>query len=188
MREMIERVDKDYPLDLVISNAGIVGNDSKLSLEENTRRVIDVNINGMLNTLFPSIERMKTRGKGQICVISSASSFGAFSFGIYGCTKSFEYNYSLNLRNSLAKNGINVSVSLPGWVDTDMAASAPISKFQMVSVKEAVNCIKKGLERDEPIISFPSLFTSMVFAVGMATPYALLSEILQSFYSTGKKK
>lgn len=187
MREMIERIDKDYPLDLVISNAGVTGNDSKLNVEENTRKVVDVNLIGMFNTLFPSIERMKTRGKGQVCIISSASSYASYAMGTYGCTKAFELNYGLNMRNTLLKSNILVNMALPGWVDTDMANSVSVSKWQMVSVKDAVSAIKKGLERDEPIISFPSLFTSLVYAVGSAVPYGLFSEIMQSFYGTKKK-
>jgi len=188
MREMIERIDKEYPLDLVIANAGVTGGDSKLTLEENTRKCIDVNINGVLNTLFPSVEGMKTRGKGQICIISSASSYGAWSFGTYGCTKSFELNYGLNLRSILSKSSINVSVATPGWIDTEMAKSTNISKFQMVSVSDAVHYIRKGLERDEPVISFPSFFASLVFAVGTGTPFGLLGEILLSLTKKKKKK
>src|SRR5690606_29389831 len=69
------------PIDLVIANAGISGGtdggngmfDGEST--EQSRRIFDVNLTGVLNTIHPLLPLMEKRGKGQIAIISSLASF-----------------------------------------------------------------------------------------------------------------
>jgi short-subunit dehydrogenase len=182
MRSCIETMDSKHGgLDLVIANAGVSGTSKTMSTEESTLNAVEINILGVLHTMFPVVDVMKKRKSGQIAIISSLSSFAAHSFGTYACTKSFEYNYGLNQRRSLLKHGIHVNVVCPGWIDTDMTKSITFPKPQMISAQQAVDYTVQGLERDEEIIAFPSMIGALLFAVVHATPYGIFMEFAKRF-------
>ena len=69
MRSWIEEVDEECPLDLVIANAGIA-TPMDVSIDERMRRVFDVNVQGVFNTVHPALERMRKRGRGKIAIMS----------------------------------------------------------------------------------------------------------------------
>jgi len=130
MREAVCEADDEYPLDLVIANAGVAGttlfqkNDNILS--DVSSMVTSVNVLGVCNTLSPALERMRTRQYGQLVITSSylgvlgwsgdPLTFSYVSSKIWACT------YGAALRSILQRENIGVSVLCPGAIKTEMLA------------------------------------------------------------------
>ena len=72
----IETVDQQEPLDLVIANAGTsAGTGDGAESAAQARRILSVNVDGVLNTVSPVLPRMVARGRGQIALMSSLAAF-----------------------------------------------------------------------------------------------------------------
>jgi len=160
MRAWMERIDDDHPLDLVIANAGISGG----GLDENaTRDIFAVNMAGVLNTIFPVIDRMVQRGRGQIALMSSLSGFiGMPGAPAYSASKVMVKAYGEALRGRLRHYGIGVSVICPGFTKTRLTAG---NKFKMPLLMEAdtaARIIIRGLRRNKITIAFPLPIASVV--------------------------
>lgn len=176
MRHWIESADDTAPLDLVIANAG-VGEPGPES-EEVARRIFAVNLDGVLNTCLPTIERMRARGTGQFAIMSSLAGYrGLADAPAYCASKAAVKSLGEGWRGALSGRGIRVSVICPGFVETRMTAQ---NKFRMpflMSAERAAEIIARGLAADRPRISFP---LPMVLAVWFlaALPQRLSDPIL----------
>jgi len=115
MKTAIEEADKIQELDLIIANAG-------MDDFHRPNLVVDVNCNGLINTVLPAYELMKKRKKGHICLLGSVSSFfgGWKQEDCYGATKMFVLGYGRALRARFQKYKIGVTVVCPGLIITDM--------------------------------------------------------------------
>ncbi|HKX11126.1 MAG TPA: SDR family NAD(P)-dependent oxidoreductase [Stellaceae bacterium] len=157
MREWILAADADAPLDLVIANAGI-GADEGFSRGSETlaRPVFEVNVDGVLNTVYPAMERMVERGRGQIAFMSSLAGYRGFPDApAYSASKAAVKALAEAWRGALASRGIRVSVICPGFIETPMTAR---NKFRMpflITADRAAGIIARGLDRNQARISFP---------------------------------
>ena len=157
MANWIARIDRYFPIDLIIANAGIsTGMDIKVSEEEQIRDIFSVNIVGTLNTILPIIGPMRLRQKGQIALLSSLAGFrGMPSAPAYCASKAAIRSYGEGLRGRLSGDGINVSVICPGFVESRITAANDFKMPFMISASKASRLIKKGLEKNYPRIAFP---------------------------------
>ncbi len=157
MRQWIERADAQAPLDLVIANAGISGGTSGGGeADAQARRIFDINVTGVLNTVLPAIPGMRGRGAGQIAIMSSAASFRGFPGApAYSASKAAVRAYGEALRGSLRPDGIKVSVICPGFVRSRITR---VNKFRMpllMDADRAARIIRRGLAADKGRIAFP---------------------------------
>lgn len=159
VKEWIEKIDKQYTIDLLIANAGISGGTSKGNEEEKQiYDIFDTNIYGVLNAITPVIPIMKQQKFGQIAIISSMASFrGMPSAPSYSSTKACIRNYGEALYCDLKKYNINVSTVCPGFIKTPLTEKNNfIMPFKIDSERAAI-IIKNGLEKKKKIIIFPKL-------------------------------
>jgi len=116
----------------VVCNAGITRDGAFPMLsQDDWRRVIDVNLNGLYNVLHPVVMPMIRRRKpGRIVTISSVSglvgnrgqtNYSASKAGIIGATKA--------LAVELAKRKITVNCVAPGLIESEMTESLPMDKI-----------------------------------------------------------
>ena len=76
MAKALVSIDALMPIDVLIANAGIsFGPKSDVSEEEGARTTFRTNVDGMFNTIFPVLERMRSRQRGQIALMSSLATF-----------------------------------------------------------------------------------------------------------------
>lgn len=149
--------DAIYPLDLVIANAGISGGTGgRNESEEQSRSIMDINVVGVMNTLFAAVPLMQERRRGQIAIISSLASFRGFPGApAYCASKAAVRVYGESLRGSLANQNIEVNVVCPGFIKTPMT---DVNRFPMpflMPVDQAARLIRRGLERNQARIAFP---------------------------------
>lgn len=167
-KNWIAKIEENYELDLVIANAGIsAGTAGGPESFDQIKKIFSTNVDGVLNVTHPAIEKMKTRKKGQIALVSSLAGFrGLPSSPSYSASKSAVRVYGEALRGNLAGLGIAVNVICPGYIRTPMT---DVNDFPMPFLMEPAQCariVKDGLAKNKSRIAFPF---PLYFVVWLAT-------------------
>lgn len=157
MAAWIKECDAIRPLDLVIANAGIsAGTGGGGESAEQARAIFAVNVDGVMNTVFPAMDIMRGRRHGQIAIMASLAGYrGLPGAPSYCASKAAVKAWGEGLRGHLAPDGIRVSVICPGFVTTRMTA---VNKFRMpflMDADRAARIMVKGLARNRGRIAFP---------------------------------
>ncbi len=155
--EWVLSVDQQTPIDLVIANAGISsGTGQKTREAAQTNEIFSVNVTGTLNTVLPLIEQMKSRGHGQIALMSSMAAFrGLPTAPAYSASKAAIRSYGEGLRGRLAGDGIHVTVICPGFVRSRITDQNAFKMPFFMEADRAAQIILKGLAKNKPRIAFP---------------------------------
>ncbi|MCB1556236.1 MAG: SDR family NAD(P)-dependent oxidoreductase [Alphaproteobacteria bacterium] len=155
----ITQSDETRPLDLMIANAGIsggAGGTKAVEDPEQARRIFDVNLTGILNTIDPVLPRMLARGAGQIALMSSVAGFSGWPQAVaYSASKGAVRLYGEGLRGALASRGVRVNVICPGFVETPMTDVNPFVMPFLMPPDIAARIIARGLARNRGRIGFP---------------------------------
>jgi len=109
-----------------MANAGIAVAGSFLDTsEDDWRRVLDVNLWGVINTLRAFVPSLVRRGEGgHVVVTASAAGFLPLpSLPAYSTTKAAVLMLAQCLAGELARDGIGVSAICPGFVHTNITAT-----------------------------------------------------------------
>ena len=127
---------------------------------EAARRLVDVNLNGVLNCLPPVVAQMLAQKSGGVGVVSSVAGYGGLPTAlVYGATKAALINLAETLYLDLAPRGIGVHVINPGFVKTPLTDKNTFPMPALISADEAAREIISGLERGRFEIHFPRRFT-----------------------------
>lgn len=155
-------------IDLVVNNAGIsiTGDARDLSVAQ-WRRVIDVNLMGVVYGSDAAYKVMAAQGFGHIVNIASLAGLVPFPTNApYGATKHAVVGLSLALRAEGEDLGVRVSVVCPGFVASNIFNATEMVNvpreqlianipFNKVSVDVAALRILEGVERNRAMIVFP---------------------------------
>jgi short-subunit dehydrogenase len=157
MKSWIDEMDAQSPLDLVIANAGISSGSARDSEEEaQTRSIFSVNLEGVLNTIWPAIDAMRPRKTGQLAIVASIAGFrGLPGAPAYSASKAAVLNYGDALRGMLLVDGIHVSVICPGYVVSRMTDTNTFPMPFLMSADKAAGIIKRRLAKAKGRIVFP---------------------------------
>ncbi len=157
MEQWINQCDEMAPLDLVIANAGISAGPGKTGESaEITRKIFSVNVGGVLNTVLPALERMKTRQKGQIALLSSLAGYrGLPSAPAYSGSKNAVRAWGEALRGYVKAYGIEVNVVCPGFVISRITQKNKFPMPFLMPADQAALIIAKGLCQNKGRITFP---------------------------------
>jgi short-subunit dehydrogenase len=147
------------PLDLVIANAGISGgtggNPDGEPLAQ-VRKIFDVNLYGVLNTVKAVLPAMLQAGSGQIALMSSLASFSGWPGSpAYSASKGAVRLYGEALRGSLSHTNIQVSVLCPGFIRTPMTDVNDYTMPFMLSAERSAAIMAAGLAKNKARIAFP---------------------------------
>jgi len=172
MAEWILAADAQKPLDLVISLAGISkGTVRREETFEEIRSVLAINLEGLLNTIEPILPRFRERRRGQLAFTSSYAGFRGFPVApSYCATKAAIRVYGEGLRARLHREGVGVSVIIPGFVRTPMTDANPYFMPFRISAPRAAAIIKRGLARNKPRIRFPRPIPLVVHFLSLLPP------------------
>lgn len=113
-------------LDVLVNNAGIVARKrpEELSLEE-WNRVLTTNLTSAFLCAQAAYPHMRAAGGGKIINIGSMLSLFGTSFGAaYGASKGGIVQLTRSLAAAWGGENIQVNAILPGWIATEMGASA----------------------------------------------------------------
>lgn len=172
---LIEGAMAEYGrVDYMINNAGIaIGGDSRdLSIQQ-WRRVLDVDLLGVVYGTVHAYRVMARQGHGHIVNVSSLSGLVPQPGNVPYCTsKHGIVGLSLSLRAEGADLGVKVSVACPGDMRTkiyDNMVVVNMPRQQVVtlsrrthylmpqmSAEAAARAILRGVGRNSPVIVFPA--------------------------------
>ncbi|HJQ67664.1 MAG TPA: SDR family oxidoreductase [Blastocatellia bacterium] len=169
VRALIDKVIAGHGrLDYIFNNAGIAvaGEVRDLSLDH-WRRIIDVNLWGVIHGATAAYSAMVKQGFGHIVNTASlAGLVGSPTMVPYSTTKFAVVGLSTSLRAEGEAFGVNVTAVCPGFIQTgifdaatyvhsrkdDMLAKLP---FKPMDVDAAARIILRGVARNKAIIVFP---------------------------------
>ncbi|MBU2760404.1 SDR family NAD(P)-dependent oxidoreductase [Acidithiobacillus sulfurivorans] len=159
LRAWVADCEKNGPLDLVISNAGMninTGPDESGEVWEEAEALMAVNLHASRVLVDAVLPAMRARHAGQIALMSSlAGYFGLPVTPSYCASKAAIKAYGEALRGWLGKEGIGISVIMPGYVDSVMCREMPGPKPFLMQPPRAAALIRQGLARNQARISFP---------------------------------
>jgi NAD(P)-dependent dehydrogenase (short-subunit alcohol dehydrogenase family) len=172
--QLIESTVAEYGrVDYMINNAGIaIGGDSRDLSMHQWRRVLDVDLLGVVNGTVHAYQVMARQGHGHIVNISSLSGLVPQPGNVPYCTsKHGIVGLSLSLRAEGADLGVKVSAACPGDMKTkiydnmvvvnmpreEVATLSRRTHYLMpqMSAQAAARAILHGVGRDRPLIVFP---------------------------------
>jgi short-subunit dehydrogenase len=112
------------PLDVLVNNAGIMPLGRFIDEDDlTTRRMIDINLNGVILGMKLALERMVSRDRGHIVNIASqAGKFGSPGGATYSATKHAVVGLSEAVRGELRLMGAHIDLSyvMPYVVNTEL--------------------------------------------------------------------
>ncbi len=120
---MRERIHDAYgPIDILVNNAGINLDTSFARMSQDEwRKVIDVNLNGMFNCTKVFFGDIKTSDQGRLINVSSiVGKQGNFGQANYATAKSGMFGFTRTLALELAPTGSTANCIAPGFTRTDM--------------------------------------------------------------------
>jgi len=155
----IENICNNYKVDILISSAGIsAGTLGKPETAEQVNEIFSTNLNGNLNVIMPALPFMIKNKMGTIVFISSmAGLIGLSSSPSYSASKAAIKSFADALRAYLKQFHVQVSLVIPGYVDTPMTE---VNNFPMpfkISAELAAQIIIKGIEKNKGLIVFPKI-------------------------------
>ncbi len=155
-------------IDFVFNNAGIgMGGEFCDMTPEHWRRIIDINLMGVIHGTDAAYRIMRRQGFGHI--VNTASLAGLIPTPLtcaYSATKHAVVGLSTSLRHEAALHNVRVSVVCPGVVDTEIFENAETFKPEkiepseyfpfMMNVTKAARRILTGVARNRAVITFPA--------------------------------
>lgn len=174
IKHLVEETAAAYGrLDYQFNNAGIaIGGDARDLTLDQWRRVLDVDLYGVLHGTLAAYPIMVAQGFGHIVNTSSAAGLLPTPLNAPYCTaKHAVVGLSLSLRFEGADLGVKVSAVCPGWVRTPIFDSpvmvnlprelaAPPKRVKMIEASHAAQVILDGVARNQALIAFPGYVRS----------------------------
>ncbi|KEY84911.1 SDR family NAD(P)-dependent oxidoreductase [Pseudomonas sp. P1B16] len=136
--------DASLQIDLLVNNAGLaLGVDrAQASSAENWQRMIDTNVTGLAMVTHKILPQMVAADSGMIINIGSIAGTYPYPGGnVYGASKAFVRQFSLNLRADLAGTCVRVSNIEPG-----LCSGTDFSLVRLKGDVEAVQALYRDVE------------------------------------------
>lgn len=156
VKTMVDYIIQNFgSIDLLVNNAGIsvVGLFHQVS-KEDAKRILDINLNGVLNCTSEVIKHMISKKSGNIINISSMwGEIGGSCEVHYSATKSAIIGFTKALAKEVGLSGIRVNCVSPGVIDTSM--NSHLSQEDLNSLKEEIPLYRLGTPQDVAnVVSF----------------------------------
>lgn len=153
------------PADMLINNAGIclIPQSFETTLDEQFRKVIDVNMWGPLYGIREFLPQLKSRPEASIVNISSlAGLVGLYGHSAYSMSKSALRGLSEALQAELSDTQVHLLLVHPGGVRTNLIKNAPnlekdkrekahknFSELSMLTPEKTVSRILKAVQKNK---------------------------------------
>ena len=150
------------PLDVLINNAGIMQLRRLVDEDDaTTRRMVEINVNGVILGTKLALERMIPRNSGHIVNIASqAGKTGLPGGATYSATKHAVVGLTEAVRGEMRLMGVDVRLTyvLPAIVDTELGAGLlPTRAVRKVSPEEVAAAIVRALRHGTVDVWVPPL-------------------------------
>ena len=185
LTDWVATFDDTHPVDLVIANAGAMHAVRPEKLPEPAALIDETfatNFTGVLDTVNPLLGRMVARGGGHVAIIGSLSAYrGLPVFPAYAASKAALKSYYEALRGLYARQGVHISITCPGYIDTRMTESLRVNRSMLMGVETAAARIERGVNGNAGLITFPWHQGLGLQLLGLL-PQRLADRILLAFF------
>jgi NAD(P)-dependent dehydrogenase (short-subunit alcohol dehydrogenase family) len=155
-------------LDYLFNNAGlaVAGEAQNLSLDH-WRKVLDVNLGGVVHGATAAYACMARQGSGHIVNVASLAGIAGLALSTpYAASKFAVVGLSLTLRAEGADLGVKVSAVCPAYIQTrifdaglyagtDAQGILAVNPFKFMDAGDAARAVLRGVERNRAVIVFP---------------------------------
>ncbi|MDO0976773.1 SDR family oxidoreductase [Mycolicibacterium frederiksbergense] len=143
-------------IDIVVANAGIASFGSVLQVDpEAFRRVIDINVVGVFNTVRATLPAVIDR-RGYVLVVSSLAAFtSAPGLAAYHASKAGAEYFANTLRLEVAHRGVDVGSAHMSWIDTPLVQDA---KADLSTFREMLSKLPTPLNRTTTVTACGAAF------------------------------
>ena len=168
-------------IDCFLINAGVGNSLSPRRIEsaEQAVEILDINTTAAVYSAYViSYEWIRRGLKGKrIAIVSSlAAGRGLPRNGVYIASKTALISFFQGFELDVAKHGIEISVILPGFIDTDMTKDL-LKRPYLMTAEQAAQTILNGLEQGKRIIAFPKSLV-WIARIRDSLPYGLFRWIV----------
>ena len=128
------------PIDVLINNAGIMPL-ATIDAEDDAAviRQLEINLHAVIHGTKEAVRRMRPRGTGHVVNVASTAGKAGFAGGATYCAcKHGVVGFSEAVRGELRGSGIEISVVMPGIVQTELATGLPEARGVKSVTPEAV--------------------------------------------------
>jgi short-subunit dehydrogenase len=175
-------------IDLAVLNAGVwhVMSSNNYDIDK-IEQSMAVNFLAIVYALEPLMAVMKPRRRGHIAMVSSLAGYIGLPRAVaYGPSKAAVITLAQTLKTDLERDGIDVTVINPGFVDTPMTKVNTFPMPFLMTVDAAVDAIVAGLERRTFEIAFPRRL-AFVLALARRASYPVFFWFLRNLiYKRGE--
>ena len=167
-RILDETIAAQGRLDYLFNNAGLaVAGEAQNLSPDHWRKVLDVNLGGLIQGATAAYSRMVRQGSGHIVNIASLAGLSGMALGApYATSKFGAVGLSLTLRAEGADLGVKVSAVCPAYIQTNIFDAGLYAgtdaktvrsniPFKFVEVDDAARAVLRGVERNRAVIVFP---------------------------------
>ena len=144
--------------DIVIANAGI-SHGTLTEFEDDVdvfRQIMDINVNGLVNTFHPFIAPMRERRSGSLVGIASVAGFrGIPGASAYSASKAAAISYCEALRVEVRRKGVKVITVCPGYIATAMTAQNPYPMPFLIPADEFARRCARAIDAQKSLAVIP---------------------------------
>lgn len=146
------------PIDVLVNNAGLMWvGPFEQEPEEAARRQIEVNLHGTIRGVKLAAPAMRARGSGHIVTIASAAArLSPAGESTYAATKHGVLGYMSGVRSELRGSGVELSVVMPGVVETELAAGTATGAARLLTPEEVARAVAALVCRPRFEVSLPA--------------------------------
>lgn len=166
-------------IDLVIANAGMAATDDLAKGEPGPlTRCVDVNVNGVINTLMPFIPTMKTQGQGHLVAVASVAGYRALPVhAIYSVTKIAVRTLMDGWGYELNDWGIATTTINPGFIVSEMTDKNDFPMPFLLKTDVACKRIRKAIRKRKRVYTFPWQMWLVVHFLLMRMPRFVMKRL-----------
>lgn len=163
LKDAVDDVEKNFgKIDCLINNAGFLSTgDFTEQTTGNHKKVIDVNVIGVMNGIEAVLPHMRTRKTGSILNISSIADRKARpNLATYAASKAAIRSLTESLRIENAKHGIRICNLAPAKIKTPMLTVAGLSEDDALDVEDFAKAILWVYQQPQNICVRDLVFSS----------------------------
>jgi short-subunit dehydrogenase len=157
--DFLDSVESELgPVDVAVNNAGVIAVGSAVDESDViTRRVLDVNIFGVMVGTKLAAQRMLPRGRGHIINIGSLGSvLPAAGLATYCATKHAVLGYTDAVRMENRGRGVHFSAIMPTLTNTEMIAGFGHARgFKNVEPEDVARAVVSVIAKPKPRVFVP---------------------------------
>jgi NAD(P)-dependent dehydrogenase (short-subunit alcohol dehydrogenase family) len=152
------------PLDILVNNAGVMHMERFLDEDDAAAvRQVDINLHGVILGSKLGLARFVSRRRGHLVnIASSAGKFGIAGIATYSATKHAVVGLTEALRAELRGSGVELSVVMPGIVNTELTDGVSDTRgVKRIQPEDVADAIVEALQTSRFDVFVPKAIGSL---------------------------